>query len=214
MKLIEPEWWIRLLNILNDIQEKNYLLSKYVPITSDVFVFVYPFYLIFLYLYWVYNKDTNYKYASLYIFFSSFNSLVFNQFFQFFVHKDRPWEHVSTKKELIMEDLPDMSFPSDHMVLSMTIATSTLLWWVYNKKRSLILFSVVLFVFSFTMGVSRIMYWIHWPTDIIAGFFLWIIWSLIMIHPKVFGFFKKYVYDPLIKLQKFLFSKIFKINED
>ena len=214
MKLIEPEWWIRLMNFLNDFQEKNYIVSKYVPITADIFVFFYPFYLVFLYLYWVFKKDVNFKYASLYIFFSSFNSFIFNQFFQIAIHKERPWEHVASKKDLILDGLPDMSFPSDHMVLSMTIATSTLLWWVANKKRSFVIFSIILFTFSFTMWISRVMYWIHWPTDIIAGFFLGIIRALIMIHPKVFWFFRRFVYDPIIRFQKLLFSKFLWIKED
>ena len=212
IKLKEPQWWMYILETLNDFADKNYIVSKYVPVTADIFVFTYPFYLVALYLYWVFNKNIDYKYASLYIFFSWFASVLASQAFQFLVIKDRPEDHISSKKNLILEHLPDISFPSDHATLSITIATSTLLWWIKSNNKFFLHFSLVLYIFAFTMWVSRVMGWVHRPTDIIAGLFLWVFVSIFMIQPKIFSFFKKYLYDPLIAFQNFLFEKIFKIK--
>ncbi len=213
IKLNEPKWWHYLLELSNDFVAKNHFLSKTIPVTADIFVFTYPAYLVFLYLYWVYNRDVNYKYASLYIFFSWVWSMVISQTFQFLVIKDRPEDHVSSKKNLILEHLPDISFPSDHMTLSMAIATSSLLWWVKTKNKLFINISFLLFIFSFVMWFSRVAWGVHWPTDIIAWFFLWIFTAALFIHSKVFAFFKRFLYDPLIKIQKFIFEKLFKIKE-
>ncbi|UFX83484.1 phosphatase PAP2 family protein [Candidatus Absconditicoccus praedator] len=213
LKLKEPEWGKLLLENLNDFADKNYFLSKYIPITADIFVFVYPIYLVYLYLYGVYNKNVNYKYASLYIFFSGVTSMIVSQAFQFLIIKDRPEDHIESQKNLVLEHLPDVSIPSDHMTLSMAIATSSMLWGLQNKNRFLLAFSFVLFIFSFIMGISRVMGGIHRPTDIIAGFFLGILCPLILIRPKIYGFFKKRVFDPLIILQKYIFEKLFGIKE-
>ncbi len=213
LQLKEPEWWKALLEIFSDFVDKNHFLSKTVPITADIFVFTYPVYLVYLYLYWVYNKNVNYKYASLYIFFSGINSLIISQLFQILVIKDRPDISHTSAKNLILEDLPNVSFPSDHTTLSMAIATSSLVWWIKSKNKFFIIVSFVLFVFSFTMWFSRVLGGYHRPTDIIAGIFLGAMVPIIMIHKKVFWFFKKFVYNPLIKLQCFLFDKLLGIKE-
>lgn len=212
LKLTEPEWWKKFLQFANDFVDKNEFLSKTIPITADIFVFTYPLYLIYLYIYWIFNKDINYKYASLYIFFSGVSSMFVSQMFQFFVIKDRPEDHISSKKNLILEHLPDISFPSDHMTLSIAIATSSLLWWIKRKNKFFINISFLLFIFAFVMWFSRIAWGIHWPTDIIAWFFLWILLPFVLINTKIFNFFKRFIYNPLIKLQEFIFKHIFKIN--
>lgn len=211
-ELKEPNRWKYLLEISNDFVAKNDFLSKTVPVTADIFVFTYPLYLVSLYLYWVYNKNVDYKYASLYIFFSGFFWLIASQMFQFLIIKDRPENHVVSKKNLILEHLPDISFPSDHMTLWIAIAASTLFWWIKSKNKFYIICSYFLFLFAFIMWFSRVAWWVHWPTDIIWWFVLWILIPLILIRHKVFRFIQKYLFDPLISIQKKIFKIMFWID--
>ena len=146
-ELKEPKRWEYLLELSNDFVVKNHFLSKTVPITADIFVFTYPLYLVSLYLYWVYSKNVDYKYASMYIFFSGVSWIFFSQMFQFLIIKDRPEDHVSSKKNLILEHLPDISFPSDHMTLWIAIATATFIWWKKSNNRLMINISFILFIF-------------------------------------------------------------------
>lgn len=73
------------------------------------------------------------------------------------------------------------SFPSEHMAVFTAIAVSM---FFINKKAGL-----VFFIIAILIGLSRIVIGVHYPIDIIGGFIIGIIISLIL--KKIF---KKYEY--------------------
>lgn len=73
------------------------------------------------------------------------------------------------------------SFPSGHALASFIFA-SVLIYFIDVSKISPFkkwLFSILLLLFSFTIGVSRIVLKMHYATDVIAGFCLGIVWVII-----------------------------------
>lgn len=70
------------------------------------------------------------------------------------------------------------SFPSQHMSVFSAIAVSIFL---INKR-----FAIILLVLAILVGVSRVILGVHYPIDIIGGFFVGSIVSLVLIY-----FFKK-----------------------
>ena len=77
-----------------------------------------------------------------------------------FIYDPRPFvvEHI---KPLITH-APDNGFPSDHTLLTATIAS---IIFVYNKKLGILLYTI-----SLAIGVSRVLAQIHHPLDIIGSF--------------------------------------------
>jgi len=94
-------------------------------------------------------------------------------------------------KELFHRQRPDLpliksiattySFPSGH-ALSSFIFCSILIDLVWEGTIGRVwkwLFSILLLLFSFTIGISRIVLKMHYATDVIAGFCLGIVWVII-----------------------------------
>lgn len=211
-KLIEPTWWQQLIVFMNNYVNAHSILSKLVPLTADIFVFTYPVYISAIYLLGIRKKDDFYKNAALYIFFSWISSVMLNLFIQVFVDKARP-ESILSRWKLLLDHIPDASFPSDHAAMSAAIAMSIMLWWMKNNNKKFIYTSFVFWIFCITMSLSRIAAWVHWPTDIIFGMLVWIIIPLILINEKVYSFLHKYIFTNIIALEKFIFRKIFQIQQ-
>ncbi len=207
INLIEPEWWKSIMLELNYIFQNNQLLYKIVPYTADVFVFFYPVYLVVLYLYWVY-RIYRYKKASLYIFFSVLFSFLINIFIQLFVDKSRPETFITVKGKLLLQHVPDVSFPSDHAVVSSSIAWSSIYWAILNKDKNIFYIGILLLIFSFIMMISRVAAWVHWVTDVIVGFFIGMIIPAIILWNKIFVVLDKYIFKYLIVLQEYIFKKL------
>ena len=76
-----------------------------------------------------------------------------------FINDPRPFvvDHI---KPLILH-APDNGFPSDHTLLTMTIAS---IIFVYNKKLG-----IGLFIIALLIGVARVLAHIHHPLDIIGA---------------------------------------------
>jgi len=58
-----------------------------------------------------------------------------NLFIQIFVTKQRP-EDLIDKSSLLLEHIPDASFPSDHAAMSSAIAMSVLIWGIKSNNKS------------------------------------------------------------------------------
>lgn len=209
----EPLIFERLLVHANNFVTNNYILSKMIPYTADMFVFTYPVYLVWLYLYWINKKSESFKELSLFIFFSSISTILTNLIIQFFIDKERPHQLVWMQDDLIFENVPIESFPSDHAALSATIAMSTMIWGIKNRDKNIINISIILWIFSITMSISRFVAGIHWLTDVVFGTIIGIIIPIILFKWKIYEILKKHIFYPLIKLEKYLFKKIFWINQ-
>jgi membrane-associated phospholipid phosphatase len=82
-----------------------------------------------------------------------------------------------------------------------------LIRWIKNKDKKYIWLWIAFLIFSLIMWFSRIMVWVHRPTDIIWGFLIGIIIPLILSRNCVYKILKKILIDPLIKLQKLIIKR-------
>lgn len=112
---------------MHDFTNSHTVLTYMMPITADIFVFVYPVYLTALYISGLYRKQEQYKHLSLLLFFSGFGSIVVNYMVKFRLYKERPIDDRS-RDDLILQVIPENAFPSDHAAMSSAIATVTLLY--------------------------------------------------------------------------------------
>jgi len=87
----------------------------------------------------------------------------------------------------LIEALKTYSFPSGH-ALSSFIFCSILIYLLWRVRLHLLwkwTLSVFLFLFSITIGISRIILKMHYPTDVLAGFclgFAWVILSFYILN--------------------------------
>lgn len=92
----------------------------------------------------------------------------------------------------LIESLRTYSFPSGH-ALSSVIFCSILVYLLWRANIQLVwkwLFALLLFLFAMTIGISRIILKMHYPTDVIAGFclgFAWVILSFFLLGLKSHG---------------------------
>ncbi|MEO6720572.1 MAG: phosphatase PAP2 family protein [Ferruginibacter sp.] len=89
-----------------------------------------------------------------------------------FFHRHRP--------EISLIHLDTYSFPSGHTVSSFIFCT-LLAWLVWRSNFMPAikwLFYLLLFLFTFTIGISRIILGAHYPSDVAAGFCLGAAWAI------------------------------------
>ena len=172
-----------LLLSLNSLMEYDFI-QTIVKIFSDSPIFFIPVFLVVLWLYYTYKKGTPIiseihftknlleKEKLMYIFYSIVLWILVSLTIQKFVHIDRPESVIRWVWILIMNHLPDASFPSDHATVSVAFLTSLFLAWY---KKTWLYYTP----FVILMLLSRVIVWVHWPFDIIAGTIVWFTSSFI-----------------------------------
>ncbi|MDR2189652.1 MAG: hypothetical protein LBP53_00145 [Candidatus Peribacteria bacterium] len=135
---MEPQWGYTLLQKSIALSDTYPRIAHFAPLGADIFTFIYPIFLVALYLKGMIKKQKELKEGALFIFLSCFISVLINIFIQSFFLKHRP--NIELFNENIGETLfhgllPDSSFPSDHAVVGMSIAIATLLWGYKMKKQ-------------------------------------------------------------------------------
>lgn len=203
------------MDILNrwiDIQDKYVVISNLAPVLADVFVIAYPIFLVWIYVYAIIKNKSLIKQWALYIFFVTLFAVIINIWIQTFFYKERPvvaLSHIDAEETLLHDILPTSSFPSDHAVVSMAFAMATLLWWLYNKRKFFTWSGIVFIFVSLIMTACRILTLVHWPSDIVAWLWLWILVSLLlMIRPFRYMIIRFFV-NPLIRLEQWVMRKVF-----
>jgi len=214
IKIVEPLRWKKLMLWLNDWIIKHDLLVQIVPYTADIFVFSYPIYLVVLYLWWIGKKKEYYKEAALYFFFSTVATSSMNMLIQFFGDKSRPEWALNNKHQLILGHLPNDPFPSDHAAVSATIAMATMLWWIKHKDKTFLKLSIFFWFACGVMSVSRVAVAIHRPTDILAGIIVGVAIARLLLNKKIWKWLVKWILKPLIRLEEWIFEKVFGIIEN
>lgn len=180
------------LNSLTDVK----IIADIVYIFADAPIFLIP---LFLVIYWIAKRNDNAEKNKLLLtFYSIVLAVIINIIIQQFVHIDRPETALNWARELILQHIPDASFPSDHAAVSIAFITSLALFWFFR----IFLIFLPLFII---MNLSRIIWWVHWPFDILAWSIIWIISSFIIYKWKDFIIFEK--------VNNFIFkiAKIFKL---
>ena len=216
IQLIEPSRWMSLLNYWIDIQTKYGWISDLAPTFADIFVVVYPIFLVSVYLYAIVKKKVLLKQWALYIFLVTFLAVLINIFVQCFFYKERPiavLNQIDTWETLLHDVLPVSSFPSDHAVVSMSFAIITLLWWIYNKRKFFTFSWIVLIFISLIMTISRILTLVHWPSDIVAWIWLWVIVPLLLMIRPIRYILLRWIINPIIRFEQWIVKKIFHYDQ-
>ncbi len=208
MTLVEPQRWHHILTVLNTATFNSPVLVELVPLLADVFVFTYPVLLLIWYCTGIVKKNQTHKSDALTIFSWAAYATIINIILQSFLHKDRPIFSWDNSIHLILQDLPTASFPSDHAAVGMVI------WLVvaliaYNHKSKLIKYLALALIFSsIIMSISRVAVWVHWPTDIIAGWGVAIIVASVLSLDSIQSLQQQYINKPIIKLQEWIFTSL------
>ncbi len=154
----------------------------YIGYIADLPIFFLPTFLAWMWIYYTFfqEKNTNLlskikdKFSSnetfytakrldlLHIFYACILGLVFSYIIKLFVDIDRPDTYLEQTWNLIMSTIPAKSFPSDHATVSFAFTIS--LFFAGFKKVGYIFLPFVII-----MNISRIIAWVHWPLDILAG---------------------------------------------
>ncbi len=208
MQLFEPQRWVSLLQSMNTVVSSSHLVFSLTSFVADAVVLLFPVLLIIVYIIWIkYNNNTRKEYA-LRIFSSTVVAAVLNIIIQFFFEKARPETVLEWTQRLILKHLPTMSFPSDHAAVGMAFWYATYLFAsLLHKKESSVhmrLIWVFFIVAWIAMSLARVWVWIHWPTDILAG---WVVWILSAISVS---YIPQQFYNWVISIEKKIFSLFYK----
>ncbi len=166
--------------------------------------------LVILYIVGIIKKWDYYKESALWIFWSGIWSMLFNIFLQFFFYKVRPnvllWLDYEKIETVLHKFLPESSFPSDHAAMSFGIAMGSIFWGIRNKDKKFVWIGGIFLIFGLIMWFSRVMIWVHWPTDIIAWFIVWILVPIVLFQKPIYKVLKKILINPIINLQKWVWK--------
>ena len=208
---------------LNTWMASSTFFSNIIPILSDIFVFSYPIYLVYLYFVahdhqqrrkkiFLKTQQLQHKYDALLIFFSFVGSVVVNYILKAFVQQERPYKLIdlalNPKESLILNTIPTDSFPSDHAAVSMSIAIAVLCLWYQDNDTKKIIIWRTFFVFSMIMNVSRITIGVHRPVDIIAGCGIGWLVAFVLTRSEIKNRMSTHISKPLINLQENIFHYI------
>lgn len=189
------EWnekWLIFMNSLADTQQ----LQMIFWIIADGPIFFLPIFLVIMWVYYVIKNNNEQKKSLLLLFYSTVLALLINIIIQNLVHFDRPESVLQGVWHLIMNHIPDASFPSDHTAVSIAFATA--LFYTGYKKIAYIFFPIAIL-----MNISRIISWVHWPLDIIVWTIVWLISGYIICKKLYNNKYLNNLSEILIKVSKF-----------
>lgn len=189
------EQWLIFLNSLADTQQLQMLFW----IIADLPIFFLPIFLISMWVYYVIKNKNEQKKWLLLLFYSTVLALIINIGIQNLVHFDRPESVLQWVWNLILDHIPDASFPSDHTAVSIAFATA-LFFTGYRK------IAYVFFPIACLMNISRIISWVHWPFDVIVWTIVWLLSGYI-----ISVIFKENKYITLLSVNILKLSKFFKL---
>lgn len=221
----EPQIFFETLILSYNRMQQSDWWSYWMPILSDIFVFIYPIFLVVLYLgstisKKVWNKniaDTTIlqdKYNALHIFFSVCVAVCIGMITQLFFDRQRPYIAFGRNdwwaETILHQYLPSSSFPSDHAIVSFAFATAVLCIGLQQKNTIIKIFAGIFFICATFMWLARIITAVHWITDILAWATIWILIWYAMSHRHIRSICKNKIYETLIHIEKKVFFFLYK----
>lgn len=179
---------LSLLNYLHSFSQYNFI-ENIVLIFVDGPIFILPLMLVFYWLkysgvfnflekkYWLFFDNTSEvsiekKKWLILIFLWTIVALITSLIIQQFVNIDRPEQHLEAGWKLLLDHLPDASFPSDHATVSMA-------FWMWLILTGYKRWAQILLIPFLLMNISRVVAWVHWPFDILVWTIVWLWMSYI-----------------------------------
>ncbi|MDB5181517.1 MAG: acid phosphatase [Candidatus Saccharibacteria bacterium] len=111
---------------------------------------------------------------ALFLLFAAGGTVVINVILKLFFARERPdlWQH------LVIED--GYSFPSGHAMISSALALAVItLAWRTKYRWHAIVFGIL---YTLLVSISRLYLGVHYPSDVIAGWCVSILWILTLHH--------------------------------
>ena len=162
----------QLLSWFNNLANYS-IVENFVYIFADGPIFFLPLFLVAMWIYHTHKtKDQDKRHDLMFIFYACIVWIILSYIVKQFFDFDRPEAYLEATGKLLMSHVPDASFPSDHATVSVAFLASLFL---ANYKR----IGLIFLPFVVIMNLSRIIAWVHWPFDIIAGTFVGIVASCI-----------------------------------
>ncbi len=179
-----------LFTIINQFAGKNYFLD-------NVMIFFASFLIIYIPIYLIYEWLFSSKRYALTAFSVAVISFLLANVIHFFYHHPRPFE-INYGTNLIKHE-SNSSFPSEHASVSFAFAFA----YIYLKKYKR---GVLFFIFAVIISLARVYCGVHFPFDIVGGFFN------ALISLGIFILLKKYFilfFDFIIKIYEKTLTKVF-----
>lgn len=166
---------IELLQYLNNLSQYSFI-DKFVKIFVDGPILLIPIFLLWYWIYYSYTKNKidvfEKKSDLILIFLWIVIWLSISLIIQQIVHIDRPEQHLQAWAKLLLDHLPDASFPSDHA----TVSIAFVFWLLFAWYKKYFWIFLVLMIF---MNISRVIAWVHWPFDILWWSLVWFSWAFV-----------------------------------
>lgn len=132
---------------------------------------VLPLFLLALLLYFLLRNYKKYKYLLIRVILSGAFAYATVLGLRFFLQRPRPFL-VIREAHLLLPLKESFSLPSGHTAFLFAVSLVLFL----HKKTA----GTVFIIFSFLVGVSRIAVGMHWPSDIIAGTLVGVLFALLI----------------------------------
>ncbi len=116
---INTQWLVYLHGFITNQQD-----AKIFGFIADFPIFFLPAFLFISWIYYTCKKQNEQKKTLLFIFYSTFVALCINIIIQSIVLFDRPETVLQATNSLILNHIPDASFPSDHTAISIAFVTA------------------------------------------------------------------------------------------
>ena len=152
---------------INHFAGNSTVIDKLGIFTAEYLPFIFILFLIYLW----FNKHKNKEFA-LYSGYSAILGISLNFFITLFYFHPRPFmDKIGT---LLINHLPETSFPSDHTTFMLSIAFM-LLYFQETRKAG-----IILTILGILGGISRIFCGVHYPFDIVGSVFVALVSSYVI----------------------------------
>jgi undecaprenyl-diphosphatase len=180
-----------LFKLINGLAYKNIALDKIMIIFSKYIPIIFMATLLGVYIYGVVKKDIRFRCIAVDIFLMTAINLCLSFIIGLVYYVPRPF--VNNKVNLLLPHTADASFPSDHVIGTMSIALGLNTW---SK-----LYGRILILLSCIVAISRVYVGHHYPFDAIGGIVISIITNYL---------YKRLVKDKIALLYVSIESKLIK----